>query len=94
MRSFRHFSSNPSITEKKLDIAEETCQYWNYRNVFGAADSKHILIFIVKPKCSGSYFCNYKGFYCVVLTALVEYGCKFLAIYVEVQRRISDRGVY
>ena len=82
----------PTNEEEWLEIAEKTYQRWNYPNCFGAADGKHIAI--VKPKHSGSDFYNYKGFYSIVLMALVDYDYKFLAIDVGVQGRISDGGVF
>ena len=82
----------PSSTGERLDIAAKTYQCWNYPNCFGAAYGKHIAI--VKQKHSGSDFYDYKSFYSVVLTVLVDYDYKFLATDVGVQGRISDGGVF
>ena len=64
----------PSTTEEWESIAEETYNRWHFPNVFAAADGKHIALF--HPRSSESEFYNYKGFYSVVLLALVYYDYK------------------
>ena len=53
---------------------------------------KHILI--LHPKNSGSDYYNYKGFFSIMLLAIVDYDYKFLFVDVGCQGRISDGGVY
>ena len=55
-------------------------------------DGKHISVF--HPKGIGSEYCNYKGFFSLVILALVDYDYKFMFIDVGCQGRISDGGVY
>ena len=54
---------------------------------------KNISLFHPKGSCSEYY--NYKGFFSLVMLALVDYDYKFIFIDVECQgRRISDGGGY
>lgn len=73
-------------------MQKKTKDRWQFPNCFGAADGKHIMI--VHPEASGSEFYNYKGFFSIVLLALVDYDYKFLFADVGCQGRISDGGVY
>ena len=82
----------PSTTEKWESIAKETYNRWHFPNVSAAADGKNIALFHTRG--SGSEIYNYKGFYSVVLLALVDYDYKFMYIDVGCQGRISDGWVY
>ena len=46
------------------------------------------------PHNTTSEFYNYKGFYSIVLLALVDYDYKFIYADIGCQGRISDGGVY
>ena len=72
-----------STTEERESIAEEIYNRWHFPNVFKAADGKHIAL--LHPLGSGSEFYNYKGFYSVILLALVDYDYKFMYIDVGCQ---------
>ena len=83
--------SFPQRTVEWLKISKEYEEKWNFPNCFGAADGKHITLF--QPAKSGSTFYNYKGFYSVVLMALVGASYKFIYVDAGCQGRISDGGV-
>ncbi|ESO10488.1 hypothetical protein HELRODRAFT_91781, partial [Helobdella robusta] len=59
---------------------------WNFPNVLGAVDGKHIKV--VPPPDSGSYFYNYKEYNNMVLMAIANANYEF----VMVDFGINDRN--
>ncbi|CAG4942688.1 unnamed protein product [Colias eurytheme] len=57
-------------TEKWLEVAQGFYTLWNLPNCVGSIDGKHIRI--KKPANSGSEYINYKGYFSVVLMAVVD----------------------
>ncbi len=82
----------PNTENEWMKLAQGTEERWQFPNAFAAADGKHISIY--HPKDSGASFYNYKGFYSIVLMALVDFDYKFVFADVGCQGRISDGGVY
>ena len=82
----------PTTKEEWKHYAKCTAERWQFPNCIGAADGKHIAI--KHPKDSGSEYYNYKGFFSIVLLAVVDYDYRFLYVDVGCQGRISDGGVY
>ncbi|XP_068129597.1 putative nuclease HARBI1 [Hyperolius riggenbachi] len=81
----------PSTTEEWLQIAESFAKTWHFPNCGGAIDGKHIRI--TAPPNSGSYYFNYKGFFSIVLLAVVNAQYEFLYVDIGKNGRVSDGRV-
>ena len=66
----------PDTTEEWEIIEHETRHLWQFPNCIGVADGKHIAI--IHPSNSGLEFYNYKGFFSIVLLAILDYDYKFV----------------
>ena len=65
---------------------------WNFPHIIGAIDGKHIAM--KKPKNIGSFYYNYKGFFSIVLLAVVDADYKFLYFDVGHNGACSDAGIF
>ncbi len=83
--------SCPVATEEWRDIAEQFGRIWNFPQACDALDGKHVACKC--PKSSGSIYYNYKGFYSVVLIALVDSDYKFIWVDVGANVSASDADV-
>lgn len=77
--------------EQFQSIAEDFFRRWNFPNVIGCLDGKHVRIRC--PNSTGSTYFNYKDFFSVVLLALVDANFKFIAIDVGSFGREGDAGM-
>ena len=66
----------PTTPEGWRAISGKFLQRWNFPHTCSAIDGKHIACKC--PPKSGSQYSNYKGFYSVVLLALVDVDYKFI----------------
>ena len=82
----------PTTSEEWHVIAEEFERRWNVPHACGAVDRKHVAI--KKPLRSGSLYYNYKGFFSVVLIALVDANYRFLWVDVGGHGAMFDRQIF
>ena len=66
----------PTTQPEWQAIADGFLTRWNFPNCIGALDGKHVAVNC--PANSGSLYYNYKGFYSVILMALVDSDYKFI----------------
>jgi hypothetical protein len=89
---FDDMVSCPSTPEGWKEVAEGFASRWNLPHCIGALDGKHVAIRC--PANTGSIYYNYKGYYSLVLMALVDSNCQFLYVDVGANGGGSDGGVF
>ena len=89
---FRQVVYCPNTPEGWKEVAEGFASRWNLPHCIGALDGKHVAIRC--PPNTGSIYFNYKGYYSIVLMALVDSNCQFLYVDVGANGGGSDGGVF
>lgn len=74
------------------NIAKNFYETWNFPNVIGTIDGKHVRVRC--PQNTGSMFFNYKKYFSVVLQAVVDANYQFIAIDVGGYGKQSDGGTF
>lgn len=82
----------PQTDQEWIDIAKEFWMRWQYPCCIGAVDGKHIRI--KKPAKSGSKYYNYKGFFSIILMAIVKANYEIIYIDTGYEGRFSDGGIW
>jgi len=82
----------PRTTEEWRRVAEAFQNRWNFPHCVGAIDGKHVAL--KKPGKSGSRFFNHKGFFSIVLLAVVDADYRFLWVNVGAEGSCSDAGIF
>ena len=86
----KQYLRTPSNAEEWMVISEKFFQRWNFPNLIGAVDGKHIVL--EQPNNSGSHYRNYKGTDSLILMAVVGPEYQFLFADVGMNARNSDGG--
>ena len=66
----------PNDEEEWRVVIDKFYTRWNFPNTIGAIDGKHIAL--KAPAKSGTIYHNYKGFFSIILLALMDADYKFL----------------
>lgn len=82
----------PKSSEEWKSIADAYMEKWNFPNCIGALDGKHVGI--VRPNNSVSEYYNYKGYYSIIIMALVDADYKFINVSIGAQGRMGDATVF
>jgi len=82
----------PTTAEEWKPLALEFGTRWNFWHALGALDGKHCAL--RKPKKTGSVYHNYKGFFSMILMALVDASYKFIWVEVGGNGARSDEQIY
>ena len=82
----------PTTPEEWLEKARAFEETWNVPHALGAMDGKHIDMRC--PYNSGTEFYNYKGFYSILLFALVDADYQYLWIDVGTNGCCSDAQLF
>ena len=82
----------PTTTEEWTAIAEQFEKRWQFPHCCGALDGKHVAV--TCPWNTGSEYRNYKGFFSIVLMALVDADYNFLWIDVGSDGSSNDASIY
>ena len=82
----------PSTEEEWRQLSNEWLQKWNFPHTIGAIDGKHVAC--KAPPKSGSEYYNYKGFFSIILLALVSADYKFLWADVSGNGAASDAQMF
>lgn len=84
------FALPPPTKEQFKQNGIEFGKRWNFPNVMGCLDGKHVRVQC--PKKTGSLYYNYKDFFSIVLLALVGPNYKFIGVDIGSFGREGDAG--
>jgi hypothetical protein len=82
----------PTTPDAWREVATKFMDRWNFPHTCGAVDGKHFACRC--PPNTGSLYFNYKGFYSILLFALVDADYKFIWADVSGKGAASDAQVF
>ena len=82
----------PQTAAEWREITDDWLNRWNFPHVVGAIDGKHIAC--KAPANTGSEYFNYKGYFSVLLLAVVSSDYKFIWVDVSGKGASSDAHIY
>ena len=82
----------PTTEQGWRQLAEDWYLRWNFPHTVGAIDGKHVAC--KAPANSGSTYYNYKGFFSIILFAMVDADYKFIYIDASGNGSASDAQIY
>ena len=88
----REYVMCPTTPDAWKEVEREFRVRWHVPHAIGALDGKHIAI--KKPKNSGTLYHNYKGFFSVVMLALVDGEYKFRWLDIGTEGLCSDAQIF
>ena len=88
----REYLRCPTTPDEWKELETEFRIRWNVPHALGALDGKHVAL--KKPKNSGALYHNYKGFFLIVMLALVDGQYKFRWVDVGTAGSCSDAQIF
>ena len=88
----REYLKCPTTPDEWKELEREFRIRWNVPHALGALDGKHVVL--KKPKNTGALYHNYKGFFSIVMLALVDGQYKFRWVDVGTEGSCSDGQIF
>ena len=88
----REYLQCPTTPYEWKELEREFRIRWNVPHALGALDGKHVAL--KKPKNSGALYHNYKGFFSIVMLALVDGQYKFRWVDAGTEGSCSDGQIF
>ena len=88
----REYLRCPTTPDEWKELEREFRIRWNVPHALGALDGKHVAL--KKPKNSGTLYHNYKGFFSIVMLALVDGQYKFRWVDAGTAGSCSDAQIF
>ena len=88
----REYLKCPTTPDEWKELEREFRIRWNVPHALGALDGKHVAL--KKPKNTGALYHNYKGFFSIVMLALVDGQYKFRWVDVGTEGSCSDGQIF
>jgi hypothetical protein len=84
--------TTPTTPDGWRQVSNHFGNRWNFWHACGALDGKHIAI--KAPAVSGTLYHNYKGFFSIIMLALVDADYKFMWLDIGANGSTSDCAVF